>query len=139
MKRWECVLIPFHSRARIINSFCILYLSFASPFLQLSKKNWNSFLKPIKEFLWRNKLTKGRPWKWGKWASVAKPRMQGGLGIQDPVAQDLAVCAKLFCTLAQSEESWACMARDMIMKTTMKSRGGAWLNLDIQSRLLSPF
>ena len=92
MKRWEFILTPFHCRARLINTFLIPLITFASPLLQLSQKNWNSFQKPIKEFLWRNKLTGGKPWQWGK-SAVAKPKAQGGLGILDPVDHSMALCA----------------------------------------------
>ncbi len=88
--------------------------------------------------MWRNKLTGGKPWQWGKWSAIAKPKSQGGLGILDPVVHSMALCAKLFCALATSEESWAYMAREMVMGTTMSSKGGNWHNLSLQNRLLPP-
>lgn len=135
MKRSEFILTPFHCRARLINTFLIPYIT---PFLHLSRKNWNSFLTPIKESLWRNKLTGGNPWQWGKWSAVACPKSIGGLGILDPVTHSQALCAKLFCTLATSteSESWASMAREMVMATDMRSKGGTWQNLSIENRLL---
>ena len=78
IKRWENILVPFECRIRIINMFLIPYITFASPILQLSNKNWKVFLKPIKEFMWRNNLTGAKPWQWGKWEMMAIPQIQRG-------------------------------------------------------------
>ena len=49
MRRWKFVLIPFHSRVKVINSFMIPYLSFVAPLLKLTKCHWKEFLSPIKK------------------------------------------------------------------------------------------
>ncbi len=138
LKRWEFSLLPFHSRATVINMFMIPCIMFASPFLQMSKKSWNFFLRPVKEFLWRNKCTASRPWQWGKWSDIAKPKEQGGLGILDPTQHQIALCTKFVSALAESEESWATMARQMLLQSKMKSKGGSWKILEVHNKLLSP-
>ena len=69
---------------------------------------------------------------------MARPKSQGGVGILDPITHTNALCAKLFCKLADSKESWACMARSMIEEAKSSSKGGNWKNLSLENKLLAP-
>ena len=56
LKRWEFVLVSFHNRAKIINSYIILLVSFDYPLLKMAKVHWKEFLKSIKRFLWQKQF-----------------------------------------------------------------------------------
>ena len=53
----------------------------------------------------------------GKWEGVAIPKEMGGLGIINTVSHASALCAKLFVSLASSDQSWAIMGREMITQS----------------------
>ena len=138
MRRWRYVLLPFHSRIRLINTFLIFYITFFSPFLCLSQRSSKTFLQALKDFLWRNKPREGKPWHWGKWEGVATPRHMGGFSIINPIQHTMALYAKLFITLASSSQGQAVMARDMVKCNKLYSAGEEWKGMNVESKLLRP-
>ena len=122
MSRWRNVILPFHSRIKVINAILIPYITFFSPFLCMSQRNWKTLLQSICNFLWRNKLGKGNPWHWGKWEGVATPKEMGGLDIINPIHHAIALCAKLFVLLASSNQIW--MGREVIVQSKLWFIGG---------------
>ena len=85
LKRWEFVLLSFHSRVKIINAYMISLVLFNSPLLKMAKKHWKEFHKPIKKLQWRNSTRIKTPWHCCSWEKAATPKEYGVLGILDPI------------------------------------------------------
>lgn len=138
MDIWRYVLLPFHRRIKVINIFLIHYITFYSPILCLSQRSSKTFLQPIKDFMWWNKVGQGRAWHGGKWSKIASPRALGGLGIINPEKHVVALCAKLFKALASSNQSWAIMSREMITHSNLRSSGTEWKRVSVENKLVRP-
>ena len=121
MKRWNYVLLPFHSKITVINTFFILYITFYSPILNISQRNGKTFLQLVKEFLWRNKTGKANPWQWGKWQHSASPRSLGGLGIINHEVHATALCAKFW----KESEAMASSSQEALSLSHTHTQGEA--------------
>ena len=138
MSRWRNVILPFHNMIKVTNAILIPYITFFSPILRMSQRSWKTFLQPIRDLLWRNKPGEGKPWHWGQWDMVAAPKERGGLGIINPVYHAKALCAKLFVSLASSNQTWAIICREMITQSQIFSAGGEWKGMSVENKLLCP-
>ena len=62
----------------------------------------------------------------------------GGLGIINPMHHATTLCAKIFVSLASSDQSWAIMGREMIALRKMWSAQGEWKGMSMENKLLFP-
>ena len=83
-------------------------------------------------------MGEGRTWHWGKWEGVASSKQMGGLGIINLVKHVVALCAKIFVTLANSCHVWAIMARDMVEGNKIYCTRGKWKGMSVENKLLRP-
>ena len=128
--------LPWQNHGDQCYPYPIYYLLLTHPMYVPEKLK--IFLQPLRDFLWRNKPEEEKPWQWGKWEGVATPKEMGGLGIINPVSHALALCAKLFVSLASSDQSWAIMGKEMIAQSRLCSGGGEWKETSVENKLLCP-
>jgi hypothetical protein len=86
----------------VLSSIPIFYLAY----MKMPQKVWKEVVKIQRNFLWGGLSLKRRIY-WVKWGDICKPKMEGGLGIQDLRIVNLSLLAKWrWNLLVEGEEIW---------------------------------
>jgi hypothetical protein len=86
----------------VLSSIPIFYLAY----MKMPQKVWKEVVKIQRNFLWGGLSLKRRIY-WVKWVDICKPKMEGGLGIQDLRIVNLSLLAKWrWNLLVEGEEIW---------------------------------